>query len=50
MQAIANQLKKLRRGDVAIRRNPLYYPAAQRTLETLNKQLDQGKSMDDLAI
>jgi phenylacetate-CoA ligase len=35
MQAIANQLKRLRLGDVAIRRNPLYYPAAQRTLETL---------------
>lgn len=36
MQALANQLKKLRLGDVAIRRNPLYYPAAQRTLETLD--------------
>jgi phenylacetate-CoA ligase len=36
MQAIANQLKRLRLGDVAIRRNPLHYPAAQRTLETLD--------------
>ena len=35
MQKLAQSLKSLRLGDIAVRRNPVYYPEARKRLEKL---------------
>jgi phenylacetate-coenzyme A ligase PaaK-like adenylate-forming protein len=37
MQKLAQNLKALRLGDVAVRRNPIYYPSARENLEALER-------------
>lgn len=45
MQRLAQKLKLLRFGDLAVRRNPLYYPAARERLEAMQRAgLDERRA------